>query len=70
MPCFQLKKVCISQAFRLCFPDERGGLPYDAAELPDAETIFVKAPLPAAEPSPSIQTSAPNRTLIRQVDVP
>jgi phage recombination protein Bet len=33
MPRFQLKKVAISQGFRLCFPDELGGLPYDAAEL-------------------------------------
>ncbi len=35
MPKFQLKKVAISQAFRLCFPDELGGLPYDSAELPE-----------------------------------
>jgi phage recombination protein Bet len=33
MPRFQLKKVAISQGFRLCFPDELGGLPYDDAEL-------------------------------------
>lgn len=33
MPRFQLKKVAISQGFRLCFPDELGGLPYDGAEL-------------------------------------
>jgi phage recombination protein Bet len=33
MPRFQLKKVAISQGFRICFPDELGGLPYDGAEL-------------------------------------
>jgi phage recombination protein Bet len=33
MPRFQLKKVAISQGFRLCFPDDLGGLPYDGAEL-------------------------------------
>jgi phage recombination protein Bet len=33
MPRFQLRKVAISQGFRLCFPDELGGLPYDGAEL-------------------------------------
>jgi phage recombination protein Bet len=33
MPRFQLKKVAISQGFRLCFPDELGGMPYDGAEL-------------------------------------
>ena len=39
-PKFQLKKVAISQGFRLAFPDELGGLPYDASELPDAETVM------------------------------
>jgi phage recombination protein Bet len=39
-PRFQLKKVAISQGFRLAFPDELGGLPYDASELPDAETVI------------------------------
>ncbi len=37
MPRFQLKKVAISQAFRMCFPDELGGMPYDGAELPQAD---------------------------------
>jgi hypothetical protein len=31
--------VAISQGFRLAFPDELGGLPYDSSELPDAETV-------------------------------
>ena len=43
------KKVCISQAFRLAFPDELGGLPYDAAELPDAEAL---TPASSAPPEP------------------
>ena len=34
-PKFQLKKVAISQAFRMCFPDELGGMAYDPAELPE-----------------------------------
>jgi len=34
-PRFQLKKVAISQAFRLCFPDEFNGMPYTTDELPD-----------------------------------
>lgn len=33
MPTFQLKKVALSQGFRLCFPDELGGLPYEGSEL-------------------------------------
>jgi len=32
MPKFMTKKVCISQGFRMCFPDELGGLPYTDAE--------------------------------------
>jgi phage recombination protein Bet len=35
MPRFQLRKVCISQGFRLAFPDELGGIPYDPSELPE-----------------------------------
>ena len=34
-PRFQLKKVAISQAFRMCFPDELGGMGYDPSEIPD-----------------------------------
>ena len=34
-PRFQLKKVAISQGFRMCFPDELGGIPYDPNELPE-----------------------------------
>ena len=39
MPRFQLRKVCISQGFRLCFPDELGGMPYDSSELPEEMTM-------------------------------
>ena len=35
MPALMLKKVCISQGFRLAFPDELGGMPYTADELPE-----------------------------------
>ena len=30
---FMAKKVCIAQAFRLCFPSEMGGLPYIPEEM-------------------------------------
>ena len=30
-----IKKVAISQGFRLCFSDELGGMPYTADEMPD-----------------------------------
>ena len=32
-PCTMLKKVCISQAFRMFFPEELGGFPYIQDEL-------------------------------------
>lgn len=32
---FMIKKVAISQAFRLCFSDELGGMPYTKEELSD-----------------------------------
>jgi len=68
-PRFQLKKVAISQGFRLAFPDELGGMPYDASELPDAEAITPATPMPAAEHSQPVQSPSPAKTLIRQVDV-
>jgi len=33
MPSFMLRKVAISQAFRLCFPEHLGGLPYGEEEI-------------------------------------
>ncbi len=70
-PRFQLKKVAISQGFRLAFPDELGGMPYDAAELPDAESITPATPMPVETPKPvQPSTPAPAISLIRQVDVP
>lgn len=33
-----IKKVAISQGFRLCFSDELGGMPYTADEMPDPKT--------------------------------
>jgi len=36
-PKFMTKKVAIGQAFRLCFPDELGGMPYEESELPNEE---------------------------------
>ena len=35
MGSFMLRKVCIAQGFRLCFPDELGGMPYTPDELPE-----------------------------------
>lgn len=39
MPNFMLKKVAIAQGFRLCFPDEFGGMPYTSDEMPADDEI-------------------------------
>ena len=40
MPIFMTKKVAIAQAFRLCFPDEFGGMPYTSDEIAaDSEDV-------------------------------
>ena len=36
-PSFMLRKVAIGQAFRLCFSDDLGGMPYEEAEMPQEE---------------------------------
>ena len=56
MPNFMLKKVATAQGFRLAFPDELGGLPYLAEELPatahitseslDKDVVDVKPEMP------------------------
>ena len=39
MPKFMLRKVAIAQGFRLCFPDELGGMPYTADEIQEAVAV-------------------------------
>lgn len=53
-PVTMLKKVCIAQAFRMCFPDEFTGMPYTSDELPD-EMTQVKD----VTPEESIKEGAP-----------
>ena len=63
MPRFQLKKVAISQGFRLAFPSELGGMPYDPAELPDAESAMsatsFEAPAHEVATKPEAQPPTP-----------
>jgi len=63
MPRFQLKKVAISQGFRLAFPSELGGMPYDPAELPDTESAMsattFEAPRPEVVAKPELPATAP-----------
>lgn len=49
---FMTKKVAISQAFRLCFSNELGGIPYDDSEMPAYE-----------ETTPTTVTTAPQGTV-------
>ena len=39
MPTFMCKKVAIAQAFRLCFPEEMGGMPYTSDEIANDENL-------------------------------
>jgi phage recombination protein Bet len=53
MPRFMCKKTAIGQAFRLCFPDDLGGMPYEAAEVPMEEPRNVtEPPASPAKPEP------------------
>lgn len=50
MPSFMLRKVCIAQGFRLCFPDELGGMPYTSDELPEIENKPAERNITPKEP--------------------
>lgn len=39
MPLFMLRKVAIAQAFRICFPEHLGSLPYEEAEVTEVKEI-------------------------------
>ena len=41
-PITMIKKVAIAQGFRLCFPEELGGLPYTAEEITSGEVVDVE----------------------------
>jgi phage recombination protein Bet len=50
MPAFMLLKVCLAQAFRLCFPDEMGGLPYIKEEIElNVEAVEISTAKPIVE---------------------
>jgi len=59
---FMTKKVAISQAFRLCFSDELGGMPYTSDEMPENtqdiphEDVTEKALQLDAKPIPAMNT--------------
>lgn len=49
-PITMLKKVVTAQGFRLAFPDELGGMPYTADELPDNMTGAINITAEPAKP--------------------
>lgn len=51
MPRLMLKKTAIAQGFRQCFPDEMGGLPYTADELP----VINVTPKESPSPTPQVE---------------
>ena len=54
---FMIKKVAISQGFRLCFSDELGGMPYTKEEMPEQSTEDVTY-TPVETPQPKKKLSA------------
>ena len=73
-PRFQLRKVAISQGFRLAFSDELGGMPYEASELGEESLIPAEpASMPVQHSSPfPLQSSQPRpaRTTPRPLSPP
>ena len=63
MPKFQLKKVAISQGFRMCFSNEIGGIPYDGAELPIQEMPTAQdteSAVPGQQTTPAAKKTSTN----------
>lgn len=56
-PTFMTRKVAIAQAFRLCFPDEFGGMPYTNDEM-------------GVEPEPQNITNEATTTFENQQEIP
>lgn len=56
-PEFMLKKVAISQGFRLCFPEILAGMPYTKDEMPDysSETVDVPAEVLEEQKKPEVK---------------
>lgn len=63
MPSFMLRKVAIAQGFRLCFPDELGGMPYTADEMPQFEEKNITNTADAIVYSDDIPETATEKTV-------
>jgi len=61
-PRFMTKKVAIGQAFRLCFSDDLGGMPYEESEMPQEEIKNVTEEQPEPIKKPPKKAEKPNKT--------
>jgi hypothetical protein len=61
MPRYQLRKVCISQGFRLCFPEDLAGIPYTSDELPEEMTQIPIQPMQSAQPAHPSDSNKPSK---------
>lgn len=71
-PVTMTKKVAISQAFRLAFPDEFDGMPYTADEVVDTEKVVdIKIEEPLVMPTKSTEEAkSVTKTMIKEDVVP
>ena len=60
-PNTMIKKVTIGQGFRLCFPNELGGMPYLPEELPDNKTEKNEKPDLSEEQKKFLESSFPKK---------
>lgn len=70
MPETMLKKVAISQGFRLCFPEELGGMPYTKEEQWEPEVIQETMRDVTPAPAPEAPQKAPEATVTDPRDIP
>lgn len=62
MPAFMCEKACISQGFRLCFPDELAGMPYTKEEMPEGVMLAVQPEKQLEAPEVPEQKALPMQT--------
>lgn len=72
-PITMIKKVAVSQSFRLAFPDEFDGMPFTSDEVIDTEKIVdikIEEPLKMPEPKQPIKTPEPSHVKLPDDIVP
>jgi len=73
MPSFMVRKVAIAQAFRLCFSDEFGGMPYTNDEMgvdaPKERDITGEATETIADEAPSVEVKPATADVVQQLEM-